>query len=193
MADLISMENVNDETPTLIKYRILLHESENHETWFENWSRIEKLATNYFERKKSWVFGIILLLVISLSILVYNIFILNDWFNTNVILIGCGLLYFMTAFSRLLLVAMRFSTLQHKYIALLQNQYSFTIRKLMDTESKKHQLICLYLQSIITQIKFRSINPKIAGVVLDDALVKLFVSTVFGLFASVCAYVLKQR
>eukprot|EP01083_Nonionella_stella_P285523 971859_1 len=111
------------------KIQIFLCDGNNCEVWFENWCRIQKIALSYFERKKPWVFGVMMSMTLGVGVILYNIFFLGKWYDGNMIMICCALLYFIVSYIRLLLAAMRFASLQKKYIAMLQIQHTVIMRK----------------------------------------------------------------
>merc|ERR1712228_882294 len=175
---------------------IFLFIDDNYIVWFENWCRMEFLARAYFENTTTYVFGIIFCLFIGFVIVFYNTFVENDWFDANVISASCGMLFFFVVFLRLLLVSTRFSSLEKKHIALLQIQHSLIINENLyrgqdekGNEKIQNRIYLLResLSDMINHIKFVSLSPKIAGVSLNDALVRLFTSAIIGGVSSAAA------
>eukprot|EP01084_Bolivina_argentea_P201509 344449_1 len=76
---------------TTIK-QIFLCEGNNCEVWFENWCRIQQIASLYFERKKSWIFGIMLSISLGAGVVLYNVFFKRKtkrWYDGNIIMVLC--------------------------------------------------------------------------------------------------------
>jgi len=201
-ASMESMYSSNTLSNDMAMKNIFLFIGNNHIVWSENWCRMESLACDYFENQASYVFGIIFCLLIGFAVVTYNTFVIGDWFDANVISASCGMLFFFVVFIRLLLVSTRFSSLEKKHIALLQIQHSLIINQYLyadqdgiQSEKIRNRIYLLResLSDMIKHIKFVSLSPKIAGVSLNAALVRLFVSAIIGGMTSAAAVYWRSR
>eukprot|EP01084_Bolivina_argentea_P115322 205099_1 len=169
--------------------RLYLGEKRNGIVWFENWSRVEQLGSLYFNDRKSFVFSVVFCVVFSIGLVIYSVVIDKETININTTTLCIGLLYFTVVFIRLLLVSVRFSDLEHRYIALVQNQHIFGVYDEFEDFKQRKMIL---MDDIVKQIQFRSVSPTIAGVTLNVALVRLAVSGFIGLVTTAITTLLRS-
>ena len=196
LSDLLKITEKKDEERTNDNYRIYLYQGDNYKIWFENWCRMEQLASLYFENRKSNVFAVSMAMAIGIAYVVYSWWMGHNLWSANMVTVYVGVVFFIVAFVRLLLSSMRFSNLQRRHIGLLQNQRGYALHQMEVNEecSEKRQFsVIKYIEWMIDEIEYRSLSPTIAGVSLDKALVKLSFTTIIGFATPIITYLLKNK
>eukprot|EP01084_Bolivina_argentea_P000439 833_1 len=189
-----------DESPSMLQTY--------HSDWRQNWCEIERIGASHFQQCTE---SILFALFTSLSgcvVCLFRYFLLNDIINTLTISIIGYFVYLCVVLIRLLMYAHKFSSLEAIQIGFITEQQEYCSQLVeqkvikfdnlnMDKinvilEYQKADIIQKKLQRLINMISTRSLSPKITGIALNDALVKLAKSSFITIVSGAMAYLLKD-
>eukprot|EP01084_Bolivina_argentea_P185976 320625_1 len=129
--------------------KLWLHEKGNWSVWYENWCRIERLSSIYFENRRGVIFGLVVLAFVALCTLLFYYFGSEEGLNTVCITSLFGLLYFLVIICRFLQWSLKLSGLERQQIECIENQQI----------SIKHKIILLIQEESKLDKQIDSIEP----------------------------------
>ena len=117
--------HLEQKNPIIKDSNLLFEENGNNAlVWFENWSRIEHIACNYFAKRQNIVFAVFTTLFACIVCMLYY-YINHNLYNTVTVSIFGGFMYSFMVLPRLLLFAMKISSLESKQIEFIRLQQTY--------------------------------------------------------------------
>ena len=158
------------------------------------------LCQNVLYLGRDVLFGLALVCAAGTAAILFYYFHLrpDDAVNSVTIFVFCGLVFTALIIVRFVEFSTQFDNLERKQIKMIKNQQIFLqhniilcARKGQQQKREEYLAIKGYLDCVVETVRETSISPKIAGLTLDKAFVKLFVSTAVGTATAVFSYEFK--
>ena len=198
--------------------QIFLVDDDNLRVWFENWSDLQIFCGEYLDKQNYLIYATLCGAFFTAVVLVYNIF-----FNTviNTFEFACLLYLVMLLYVLFFLIfyGFRFERLQRKTVTLVNLQRHFTLcaisdmlkdkdinvgddeiendnqrrNKWISAEVTKYKQFVLLMESIIKVMEQKPMIPKIAGLPIDKAFVRVLGSLTIALASSIFSFTYYRR
>eukprot|EP00483_Globobulimina_turgida_P013608 UN13634 len=163
----------------------------------------------YFAKRQSIVFALFTTVFACIVCILYY-YINDDIYNTITVSIFGGFLYSSMVLIRLSMFALKISSLESRQIEFIRLQQTYLKHRILISKQKPiimelkeeksdqcgdydlDNAIIAYLDDVVRHIEFRSLSPKIAGVKLDTALVRMTMSSFAGFTTALITYLLSH-
>eukprot|EP01083_Nonionella_stella_P142743 442230_1 len=178
---------------------IKLSDGNNANVFIENWFMMYTEANLYSKRFEHIIYSLVVAVIMAVAFAIYNfVLIKEEELNTKIIISAVGCLAVILIWIELLIISFKFSKLEKRHIVLLTN-HKIWIKQTMfemvcDNNTKNQKEMerlrgcCELIDDLLKKVKINGMSPKIAGVPMNDAFVRITWSMVISLITAGISY-----
>lgn len=185
---------------------ISLSHGYNANIWIENHLMMSTEANLYFKRFQYIFFSLMIGVVLVAFIFAYNLIIITTPILSLQMLVMCiGFLNVIFVWSEMLIISNKFSKLEKKHIEALINQKVWIQQKIFDLNIRNQnidtsdfnifhlQQTLILIDHLQQKLQLNGLSPKIAGISMDKAFIRVTWSLIISMITSGFAYYLRKN